>query len=1056
MTERKKTIHLGYWVSFLFTFGCGLALVVGFTYLISRNNPTAAPTYLSLTLAGALGGILYSISIDGSLELPKWGDNGYSVNMGSIGEIFLGIGGAFIAYVALPEQLKSSITQDTTQLAQQLADSGVTEAQISSILQQAAEQVDSATSSLTAFVTGLVGGYGGKAILNAALGRVIGQVKNVSLVEENRKKLAREVEQLSAEQSVIKQVNQQLQDGLPTSEVYDLVEDIKNAPQNIQQEAFTRAKEIRRLSWRTKAFKSEIPKTIPIFEALVESNPGNHQYHAQLGYAYKDSIPPRLEEAIAQINEAIALRGNQIVGTTWKYELNRALARIMQEEQQVNTNGTMSPWRQEIWDDIVKVDRNYGITKILIESQDEAVDIPLKDWLEVNQDWVQQQSGGTRLLEKAFNVALGPTPLIEPRILGENSDRMVIGGLRKTPEMLKEDAKSSSVGTRLLRRKRSSKSDLLRKNTNWKTVPPRTKIEATQLTYLKRYTLSASDLPDDQKVEVPMGEHYYVRKYAPAEDGHYLLELDYGYGVWYIWPSHWHLPWTNEKRQHFSPSSPSSPSSSPIPVPPQKDLSLSLQGSVGVSGNNYSEDVKNVKKRFKELGFNWFNDGNQADQGLIQAIKLFQSIVKGRTTVQGDGRIDVGGLTHQWLQAANAPRWVLMPIEGKGFVNYERKDNSDDHDYGTNWLADTITAAGKYYEDNYRRGRSNISPIPINDVSRPHGGFTKDHGGHQCGNACDIYLPRKGGGHGLSNWTLSQYDRNAARAILKALHAQPLVRKNKIYFNDTTLIKEGLCKSLGGHHHHIHFEVDVPRKTQITQTPPIIQPPISIEETKPMTQQGFNYVYPPINYGGRQFIVTIPDGYEQKALSSQDYARAADEFGLEVAVVRAVVEVEAAGKGFLTNEPAPARPKILFEAHWFYKLTPKPVSKTRPDLSSPKWNSSLYKGGSQEWKRLMDAMEFDPIPAMQSASWGLGQVMGFNYKVAGCSSVEQMVIEAHQGEYQQLRHMLNFCKNNNLISALQRKNWAAFAKGYNGPGYRKNNYDGKLASSYSRWRSKVG
>ncbi|EAZ88986.1 tetratricopeptide repeat protein [Crocosphaera chwakensis] len=369
MTEQKKTIHVGYWWAFLLTFGCGLALVAVFTILISHSNPTAAPIYLSLTLAGALGGILYSISIDGSLELPKWGDNGHSVHIGSIGEIFLGICGAFIAYVALPEELKSSITEDTTQLAQQLANQGLTQAQIELILEQAAEQVDSATSSLIAFVTGLVGGYGGKAILNAALGRVIGQVENVNLIEENNKRLAKEAKQLSDEQSIIKQVNQQLQEGLPTSEVYDLVEEIKNAPQDVQEEAFRRAKEIRRLSWRTKAFKSEIPKTIPIFEALVDSDPSNHEYHAQLGYAYKDSLPPRLEEAITQLNEAIALRGNQIISTTWKYELNRALTRMMQEEQQVSSNGQMSPWREEIWQDIVKVDRNYGITKILIELQ---------------------------------------------------------------------------------------------------------------------------------------------------------------------------------------------------------------------------------------------------------------------------------------------------------------------------------------------------------------------------------------------------------------------------------------------------------------------------------------------------------------------------------------------------------------------------------------------------------------------------------------------------------------------------------------------------------------
>jgi hypothetical protein len=251
---------------------------------------------------------------------------------------------------------------------------------------------------------------------------------------------------------------------------------------------------------------------------------------------------------------------------------------------------------------------------------------------------------------------------------------------------------------------------------------------------------------------------------------------------------------------------------SKIEVTPSTASLFSLQGSVGRGGKNHPEDVVKVKQRLQELGFDWFKPGSQVDPGLIQAINLFQSIINGKTAVRGDGIIDVGGKTHQWLQASNAPRWMLMPIEGTGFVNYERRDKTDTHDYGTSWLADVIVAAGKHYEENYRRGNPSISPIPINDVSFIHGGDTPDHSGHECGNACDIYLPRKGGGHGLPTWENSSYDRNAARAIIQALRAQSIVPKNRIFFNDTTLIREGLCQALEGHHHHIHFEVGVPAR----------------------------------------------------------------------------------------------------------------------------------------------------------------------------------------------------------------------------------------------------
>jgi hypothetical protein len=407
---------------------------------------------------------------------------------------------------------------------------------------------------------------------------------------------------------------------------------------------------------------------------------------------------------------------------------------------------------------------------------------------------------------------------------------------------------------------------------------------------------------------------------------------------------------------------------------------------------------------------------------------------------------------------------MAMPIEGVGYINYERKDSNDNHDYGTSWLADVIIEAGKYYEQNYRRGNSAITPMPINDVSVPHGGRTEDHAGHQCGNACDVYLPRTDGGYGAV-WDQAGYDREAARAIVKALRAQALVLKDRVFFNDSQLIAEGLCRALSGHHHHIHFEIGVPGRVvapSVTAVSPLastttdLSPATSLPlPTVPAAaQREFQYCYPPITIAGRKFIVNMPANHVPRPLSAADYQRAAAEFGLDVAVLHAVLEVESAGHGFL-DEPAPARPKILFEAHWFYELTPKPVSQTRPDLSSRNWNRNLYKGGAAEWNRLLDAMSFDPIPALKSASWGLGQVMGFNYKLAGCRSVENMVEEAHQSEYHQLLHMLKFCQSNNLIIHLINKDWHAFARGYNGAGYRENNYHGKLAASFATWSSRV-
>jgi len=191
---------------------------------------------------------------------------------------------------------------------------------------------------------------------------------------------------------------------------------------------------------------------------------------------------------------------------------------------------------------------------------------------------------------------------------------------------------------------------------------------------------------------------------------------------------------------------------------------------------------------------------------------------------------------------------------------------------------------------------------------------------------------------------------------------------------------------------------------------------------------------------------------EQRAISDDDIRELADKHNVRASHLDAVRQVEAAGSGFLLNEAPPARPKILFEAHWFYKLTPLPVSKTRPDLSSRYWNRRLYKGGSAEWGRLEDACEFDTTQALKSASWGLGQVMGFNYMVAGCETIEQFVVEAFSGEKAQFEHMLNFIEHNGLMGHLRDGRWANFARGYNGSGYRANRYDTKLARAARRSR----
>jgi hypothetical protein len=186
-------------------------------------------------------------------------------------------------------------------------------------------------------------------------------------------------------------------------------------------------------------------------------------------------------------------------------------------------------------------------------------------------------------------------------------------------------------------------------------------------------------------------------------------------------------------------------------------------------------------------------------------------------------------------------------------------------------------------------------------------------------------------------------------------------------------------------------------------------------------------------------------------LTDQDIISIAEEIGIPPAVFDAILQVEAAGSGFFPARPGePPLPKILFEAHWFSDFTNSRYDDTHPDISSYSWNRELYKGGIAEWDRLQRAIQLDRTAALKSASWGLGQVMGFNHRRAGYETVEAMVEDMKRGEGPQARAMAMFIySDTGLITAARRQDWHAFARLYNGEGYRLNNYHTKLGNAFN-------
>ena len=188
-----------------------------------------------------------------------------------------------------------------------------------------------------------------------------------------------------------------------------------------------------------------------------------------------------------------------------------------------------------------------------------------------------------------------------------------------------------------------------------------------------------------------------------------------------------------------------------------------------------------------------------------------------------------------------------------------------------------------------------------------------------------------------------------------------------------------------------------------------------------------------------------------RKLKPSEIDQIATDLGVEPAAFRAVITVEASGSGFDKS----GRPKALFERHIFYRQLKDAAglqaNAVAEGLAYPKWGEKPYpKGSDAVYAEIERACAIDEEAALLSTSWGLGQIMGSNYRLAGCNSVHEMVSEACESEAGQVRQMASFIRNAGLQDELASKNWASFSRGYNGPQYAQNQYDQKLAAAYAK------
>lgn len=168
----------------------------------------------------------------------------------------------------------------------------------------------------------------------------------------------------------------------------------------------------------------------------------------------------------------------------------------------------------------------------------------------------------------------------------------------------------------------------------------------------------------------------------------------------------------------------------------------------------------------------------------------------------------------------------------------------------------------------------------------------------------------------------------------------------------------------------------------------------------------------------------------------------------------AFIEVESGGRGF---DEKTGKLIIQFEPAVFSRATKIARSKD----NNWAWDENLVEVQSKEWLAFNEAFKINPEEAMKATSWGLPQIMGFNHKQAGYSSVGVMVDDFKKGELEQVAALIRFLWSNaKLYKAVREGDYETCASIYNGASHRalalKNGwkpYPDKLKEAEERYKA---
>lgn len=184
-------------------------------------------------------------------------------------------------------------------------------------------------------------------------------------------------------------------------------------------------------------------------------------------------------------------------------------------------------------------------------------------------------------------------------------------------------------------------------------------------------------------------------------------------------------------------------------------------------------------------------------------------------------------------------------------------------------------------------------------------------------------------------------------------------------------------------------------------------------------------------------------------LTDADFLQVAKELDVEVAAIKAVVIIEAGTqmKGFW----APGIPVINFDRTMYNRFKNKVASPIK--AKGEKVPDGLKGYALKEWTQLINARKTNARGANMGTFWGMFQIGGFNYKKCGCETIEEFVKRMAYSELEQLELFAAFITNCGMLDDLRKKNWAGFAKKYNGASYAKRGYHTKMAAAYKKFKA---